>query len=146
MGISNTNPIISNQKINNNIFTNMRTLISYLLENNLKESPNKPAIITDDKIIITHFELSNQVNKSIKYLKSLGICSGMNAAVRFEDPAIHLVYYFALLKMGVCQLTLNPKDPITLQKKHLNLTNIDFVIQDIPIDDKLMESTLYIYQ
>jgi acyl-coenzyme A synthetase/AMP-(fatty) acid ligase len=70
----------------------------------------------------------------------------MNAAVRFEDPAIHLVYYFALLKMGVCQLTLNPKDPITLQKKHLNLTNIDFVIQDIPIDDKLMESTLYICQ
>ncbi len=127
----------------NFIFSNMQILVRGFLEKNAVEIPDIPAIISDNRII-TYKDLLDQVDETFHYLQKLDIPVGTHVALRFKDPVRYLYFYLTLHSMGICQLSLNPNDPPKLQKKNLALANIGLVIQDIPINDKLLDSTLVI--
>ncbi len=124
-------------------FNNMKTLVSFILKKNRKELPDLSAIISDENTI-TYSELYDLVEKTVQYLSTLKLPHGITVALRFQDPFKHLIYYLSLLKMGICQLALNPKNPVKLQKKIMTVTNIGLIIQDIPRENSLLKETIYI--
>ncbi len=128
---------------NNLNYSNMKLLVHGFLEKNNREIPNLPAVIGDHDTL-SHAELHNLVFNTVSNLEKIGFYPGINVALRFRDPIKHFVYFLALLKMGISQISINPNDTLKLQKKAILSIDIEAVIQDIPLDSILLPQTLYI--
>ncbi len=124
-------------------FLNMKEFIAFLLKNNANRLSDMPAIISDD-IILSYKELYIRVHETILRLETLGICPGMNIALRFNDHIKHLVFYLALLQMEVTQFSLEPKETFRAQEKAVSLTHVTIVIQDLPPEYRLLSQTVHV--
>ncbi len=124
-------------------FDNMKDLVTFLLGKNKNELPNKPAIISGNNTI-SHHELFEQVEKTTQYLSNLNLPQHIIIALRFQDPVKYLIFYFSLFKMQICQLALNPKNPIKIQEKIIDSANIGLIIQDLPLENTLSAVTISI--
>lgn len=124
-------------------YCNMETLILGMLEKNAHEIPEYPAIISDHTLL-THSELLKHVSDIVTLLKAQGIPHHTNVAIRFEDPVKHLLFYYALMIMGICQTSINPNEIIKIQQKTISLAEVGLVIQDIAPDNILIQQTIYV--
>ncbi len=123
-------------------FNDMRTLLSHILEKNRKELGDLPAIISDGNTI-SHIELYDRIEKTVQYLGTHNLPHDIIVALRFRDPVKHLICHISLLKMGICQISIDPKELYHIQKKIISTGNIDLVIQDIQPNNVLLPQTLY---
>jgi acyl-coenzyme A synthetase/AMP-(fatty) acid ligase len=121
----------------------MNNLIANILDKNTKIRPNQPALIMDNEII-TYLQFSELVSKTVSSISKAGITPKHSVALRFNSPVGHFIYIFSLLKMGICQVSINPNDVVNVQNKVLSLVDDLIIIQDIPIKNSLIEETLYV--
>ena len=121
----------------------MDKIFNKILVENANLRPNNIAFICEDKVI-TYSELSNLTSKTISNLEAIGITSECNVALRFENPLGQFIFYLALLKMGVTQVSISLKDVMNTQKNILSLISIDVVIQDISLNNVIHENSMYV--
>lgn len=121
----------------------MTKLLSYILETHTKSIPNQPAIISDNETI-TYSEFSALVSKTILSIKETGLTPEHTVALRFHNPTVQFIFYFALLNMGICQVSINPNDVINIQNQALSLVDIALVFQETTVKDILTKQTVFV--
>lgn len=126
-----------------NIFINMETLVSSIIERNAKDIPNVSAIIYDDKKL-SYLELKNTIDNLVTLFKKEKIPQNICIGLRFKNEMNYCIFHLVLFKMGIAQATINSKDNDNLQFITATNMGIDLIIQDLPLDNILLEQTIYV--
>ena len=85
-----------------------KKILSDLFEEQVKHSPNKPAIIfTNDERMWTFHELNEYANRVANYFTSLGLQKGDTAALFMDNSPEYIGLYIGLWKIGVIAAFLN---------------------------------------
>ena len=123
---------------------NKRMLAKWIdqeIQKRVTESTDQIAIF-DEKYSLTFQELTNAVENAVSQLERVGVGEHDIVALRLIDPVNLAICFLALLKMGVCQTTLTPYDPLPQQVEVLERTNANIVLQDFSLKNSLIKNTL----
>lgn len=85
--------------------------IPELLAEAARRHPDRPAIVTFDKRVLTHGELDRRANRLARLLSDLGLGRGDTVALCGERDALALVGLLAVLKCGAAYVPLDPSWP-----------------------------------
>lgn len=83
-----------------------RYLIHHFLEDTAEIYPDKTAIVHKDKTI-TYRTLNERANQLANFLKDRGIQKGTRIAILLENSIHYVISYFAILKIGAIEVSLN---------------------------------------
>nr|CAJ34370.1 NRPS protein [Micromonospora sp. ML1] len=82
-----------------------------LLAEAAERHPDRPAIVTSDKQVLTHRELHRRANRLARLLRDLGVGRGDTVALFGERDAPALVGLLAVLKCGAAYVPIDPSWP-----------------------------------
>jgi len=80
--------------------------VNHFLENAARKYPDKKAIWYEDQWM-TYAEIDVLSNKVANYLREVGICRGDRVAILYENSFNYVIAYFAILKIGATEVSLN---------------------------------------
>jgi long-chain acyl-CoA synthetase len=80
--------------------------INHFLENTVQKYPDKEAVWHNDKWM-TYAEIDTLSNKIANYLKEVGVCRGDRVAILYENSFDYIIAYFAALKAGAVEVSIN---------------------------------------
>lgn len=80
--------------------------INNFLENAAQKYPDKVAVLHHDQEM-TYAEIEVRANKMANYLKEVNICKGDRVAILYESSFDYIISYFAILKIGAIEVSLN---------------------------------------
>lgn len=83
-----------------------RYLIHHFLEDTAEIYPEKTAIVYRDKTI-TYRALNEHANQLANFLKDRGVKKGTRIAILLENSIHYVISYFAILKIGAIEVSLN---------------------------------------
>ncbi len=81
-------------------------LIHHFLEDTAEIYPEKTAIVYRDKTI-TYRALNEHANQLANFLKDRGVKKGTRIAILLENSIHYVISYFAILKIGAIEVSLN---------------------------------------
>lgn len=85
--------------------------ITALLAEAAARHPNRPAIVTSDRQILTHAELDRRANQTARLLRELGLGPGHTVALFADRDVSALVGLVAVLKCGAAYVPIDPSWP-----------------------------------
>jgi len=80
--------------------------INNFLENAAQKCPDKVAVLRHD-LEMTYAEIEVRANKLANYLKEVNVCRGDRVAILYENSFDYIISYFAVLKIGAIEVSLN---------------------------------------
>jgi amino acid adenylation domain-containing protein len=92
--------------------------------------PDRPAIVTSDKQVVTHAELDRRANQQAQLLHELGVGPGATVALFAGRDASALVALLAVLKCGAAYVPLDPAWPARRVVELLNQLDVAAVLTD----------------
>ncbi|MEV5879667.1 amino acid adenylation domain-containing protein [Streptomyces sp. NPDC052101] len=92
--------------------------------------PDRPAIVTSDKQVLTHGELDRHSNRLARLLRELGLGRGSTVGVYGERDASALVGLLAVLKCGASYVPLDPSWPASRVVGLLDQLGVAAVLTD----------------
>lgn len=98
-----------------------------LLAEAARRHPDRPAIVTSDKQVLTHGELDRRANRLARLLRDLGLGRGATVALYGERDASALVGLLAVLKCGAAYVPLDaswPADRVVGLLKQLDVAAV----------------------
>lgn len=104
--------------------------IPVLIAETARRHPDRPAIVTSDKQVITHGELDRHSNRLARLLRELGLGRGSAVGVYGERDASALVGMLAVLKAGASYVPLDPAWPASRVVGLLDQLNVAAVLTD----------------
>jgi len=93
--------------------------INNFLENAAQKHPNKVAVLRRDQEM-TYAEIEVSANKTANYLKEVDIRRGDRVAILYENSFDYIVSYFAVLKIGAIEVSLNTETTVETLTHALN--------------------------
>lgn len=124
-------------------FADMEILISTILKKNSIEVADSLAIVSDN-IFLSYSELNKRVEKVIDLLRKETLSTNSCVALRFKNHLNHLIFYLALFKMRITQISVNPFDVINIQKKTILNVEVNLILQDFYFDNLFDVDTIFI--
>ncbi|MHC4625474.1 MAG: class I adenylate-forming enzyme family protein [Planctomycetota bacterium] len=85
--------------------------INNFLEHAAQKCPNKAAVLWHDQEM-TYGEIEVRANKTANYLKDVGIGRGDRVAILQENSFDYIISYFAVLKIGAIEVSLNTETTV----------------------------------
>jgi len=93
--------------------------INEFLENAAQKYPDKVAVLHQDQEM-TYAEIEVRSNKIANYLKEVNICRGNRVAILYENSFDYIISYFAVLKIGAIDVSLNTETTVDTLAYALN--------------------------
>jgi len=93
--------------------------INDFLEDAAQRYPDKVAVLHQDQEI-TYAEIEVRANKMANYLKEVNICRGDRVAILYENSSDYIISYFAVLKIGAIEVSLNTETTVGTLTHALN--------------------------
>ena len=85
--------------------------INEFLENSAQNYPDTQAVWYKDRWM-TYAEINTLANKMANYLKEVGISRGDRVAILYENSFDYVISYFAVLKAGGIEVSLNTETTV----------------------------------
>lgn len=101
--------------------------INHILENAAQKYPDKNAVWYKDKWL-TYGEIDVLSNKLANYLKEVNIQRGDRVAVLYENCFDYIISYFAILKVGAVDVSLNTETTVSTLTHALNDSSTKAII------------------
>ncbi|WP_171116190.1 MULTISPECIES: amino acid adenylation domain-containing protein [unclassified Streptomyces] len=101
-----------------------------LLADAARRHPDRPAIVTSDKQVLTHGELDRRSNRLARLLRDLGLGRGDSVALYGERDVSALVGLLAVLKCGAAYVPLDPAWPARRVVELLDRLDVAAVLTD----------------
>ncbi|MBC8472385.1 MAG: acyl--CoA ligase [Planctomycetes bacterium] len=93
--------------------------INNFLEDAAQKYPDKVAVLRQNQEM-TYAEIEVRANKMANYLKQVNICRGNRVAILYENSFDYIISYFAVLKIGAIEVSLNTETTVDTLAYALN--------------------------
>jgi amino acid adenylation domain-containing protein len=110
--------------------------IHELLEARVKESPDKPAVVSSEGVL-TYDELNRHANALAHQLRSLGVGPESLVGLCMERSLEMLVGLFGILKAGAAYVPLDPAYPTDRLAFMLKDANVSVLLTQTPLVDRI---------
>ena len=101
--------------------------INHFLESAAQKHPDKKAVSHKGQWM-TYGEIDVLANKVANYLKEINICRGDRVAILYENSFDYVIAYFAILKIGAIEVSLDTETTVRTLVHTLNDCGVKAVI------------------
>jgi acyl-CoA synthetase (AMP-forming)/AMP-acid ligase II len=101
--------------------------INNFLEKAVQKYPDKEAVWYKDEWM-TYAEIDIFSNKVANYLKDIDVCRGDRVAILYENSFDYIIAYFAVLKVGAIEVSINTDTTIETLSRILNDSGAKVII------------------